>query len=182
MRFAYRYIPQGSSPLERPGVNAVVYLKDRYALGYRGNASKPAFNYRFKDAEAAARYAGEFLEKEEKCQAEAAQRKAAKKAERAAFKTSLKPGDILSGSWGYDQTNVEFFEVLEVKPSGKSVAGSEGFMSDSVVPAPGAYAEGSKPMLKIVQPGYKGADQVKLKSYCYLSKYQGGQKYRSWYA
>lgn len=30
-------------------------------------------------------------------------------------------GDFLASSWGYDQTNVDFYRVLEVTPSGKSV-------------------------------------------------------------
>lgn len=33
---------------------------------------------------------------------------------RKAFKTSLKPGDIISNSWGYDQTNVAFFKVISI--------------------------------------------------------------------
>lgn len=40
--------------------------------------------------------------------------KLARKKERKQFKTSLKPGDIISNSWGYDQTNVAFFKILEV--------------------------------------------------------------------
>jgi predicted carbohydrate-binding protein with CBM5 and CBM33 domain len=32
-----------------------------------------------------------------------------------------KVGDILYSSWGYEQTNVFFYQVIEVKPSGKSI-------------------------------------------------------------
>lgn len=57
-------------------------------------------------------------------------------------------GDILTASWGYDQTNVDFYEVVAVtKASVKireirgKIASSTG-TQDVVVPAPGNYAVG----------------------------------------
>jgi hypothetical protein len=32
----------------------------------------------------------------------------------------VKTGDIFSSSWGYDQTNVVFYQVVDLTPSGKS--------------------------------------------------------------
>ncbi len=59
---------------------------------------------------------------------------------------SAKVGDIFHTSWGYDQTNIEHFQIKKISPSGKTcmvqqigsstVKGSEGFMSESVVPDP----------------------------------------------
>lgn len=59
---------------------------------------------------------------------------------------SVKVGDLFYSSWGYDQTNVEFFKVVGLTKSGKSAKvrqigsktkeGSEGFMSDSAFPDP----------------------------------------------
>lgn len=54
-----------------------------------------------------------------------------------------KVGDILSTSWGYEQTNVDFYKVIRVLPKQievaelkqTSVPGSEGFMSDSRLPS-----------------------------------------------
>jgi len=34
--------------------------------------------------------------------------------------TTVKTGDIFSSSWGYDQTNVVFYQVVDLTPSGKS--------------------------------------------------------------
>ena len=34
---------------------------------------------------------------------------------------TIKAGDILNSSWGYDQTNVDFYQVTRVTPSGKTV-------------------------------------------------------------
>jgi len=38
-----------------------------------------------------------------------------------ATKTAVKVGDIFYTSWGYDQTNVDYYGVIEVSKSGKTV-------------------------------------------------------------
>jgi hypothetical protein len=53
------------------------------------------------------------------------------------FQMPYKVGDILHHSWGYDQTNCDFYQVVEAKKASvilkkigaKTVPGSEGFMS-----------------------------------------------------
>lgn len=58
-----------------------------------------------------------------------------------------KIGDILYQSWGYEQTNVDFFEIVEVLPKSvkiraiyqKMVENSQGFMSEYVTPVSGKY-------------------------------------------
>lgn len=65
-------------------------------------------------------------------------------------------GDVLYTSWGYDQTNAEFFEVVGLTPSGKSVRlrRIEGTVKDGrVYPVRGAYTrdwliEGNDTMFK----------------------------------
>lgn len=60
---------------------------------------------------------------------------------------TVKVGDIYYASWGYDQTNIDFFEVVGLSKSGQSVrlravqsrrVGSNGYQ-DQVVPMPGEY-------------------------------------------
>jgi len=58
----------------------------------------------------------------------------------------VKTGDLFHTSWGYDQTNTEMYKVVGFTKSGKSAIvreigmktkeGSEGFMSDQVMPDP----------------------------------------------
>jgi len=52
---------------------------------------------------------------------------------------SVKVGDVFYESWGYDQTNIDFLEVVEVSPSGKSVVcqmvGKTGVGEDHVIPS-----------------------------------------------
>ena len=63
------------------------------------------------------------------------------------FRNPYKVGDILHHSWGYDQTNCDFYQVVEVKPASvvlkkigaKPVPGSEGFMSQSLMPEKNAF-------------------------------------------
>lgn len=64
---------------------------------------------------------------------------------------AVKVGDIFEMSWGYDQTNVDYFQVVSVTGKGvyvreigaKTVPGSEGFMSDRRMPAPDAFLQSS---------------------------------------
>jgi hypothetical protein len=59
----------------------------------------------------------------------------------------FKVGDSLYQSWGYDQTNIDFYEVVEVLPKSVKVRpisqllveGSEGFMCENVKPDIGNY-------------------------------------------
>lgn len=83
------------------------------------------------------------------------------KAERALrlleMRKAIKVGTILVYSWGYEQTNIEFFEVVSKTKSGASVTlrriGSEiveetGPMSAKVKPVPGSYLENYEPLKK----------------------------------
>jgi len=80
-----------------------------------------------------------------------------KKKARARFQNPYKVGDILHHSWGYDQTNCDFYQVVEVKKASvvlrkigaKTVPGSEGFMSESLMPEKDAFIiEGSQALTK----------------------------------
>ena len=143
----------------------------------------PGFGRRtpYSNAERANAKAQEFLDA-------VAQRQAAKaeqNAQRKAFKTSLKVGEILSYSWGYDQTNVSFYEVVAVSATGKtvtvrkiaqdSVAEGAGYMSEYRVPVPGKFND--EPMRKPVREG----DRVPMK-FGSASRWSGKPEYCSWYA
>ena len=82
------------------------------------------------------------------------------------FKPTLKVGDILYTSWGYDQTNVEYYQVTKAKGCfvtvheiwQKRVPGTDGHMCCDVMPIKDKfYKLASQPiaqwMLKIPLPG-----------------------------
>lgn len=110
--FQTRYIPKDTVPVTREGINGIVYVNREKltAIAYHGKANKPDWVYRFQlevnmNAEIDRFFQGLKAHQEYKDK---------RNAERRSFKTTLKPGDILYTSWGYDQTNTEFFQVLSV--------------------------------------------------------------------
>lgn len=91
------------------------------------------------------------------------------------FRTDLLFGDILYTSWGYDQTNVDFYEVtdvvgpqmIKVRPvSGKVVREDSKGSYEMVVPAPGKF---TGPEMRVkVQPG----NTAKIEGH-YAHKWEG---------
>lgn len=87
----------------------------------------------------------------------AQERRQRKQEARSRFENPYKVGDILHHSWGYDQTNCDFYQVVEVKKASvilrkigaKTVEGSEGFMSESLMPEKDAFViEGFQALTK----------------------------------
>ena len=70
----------------------------------------------------------------------------------------MKVGSILECSWGYEQTNVDFYQVIKRTPKFvtvrqlKTVKCSDGpqTMTGTIVPVPGAFEDDSKPMRRKV--------------------------------
>lgn len=102
------------------------------------------------------------------------------------FKHTVKVGDIFVTSWGYDQTNVDFYQVIEVKGKNviikeicpQSVPGSGSGMSDDVIALKDQFVKDAEPITKRVAIG----NTINLASYKYCSLWDGRPKYRSWYA
>ncbi len=177
---ASRDIPKSAIKVASKKSSAVAYLYQYQAngavlaKGYVGNAAKPAFNYRFKDAARRAQYVADWLKQCDESEA----RKAAQLAERKnklAGGHDLKVGDVLSGSWGYDQTNVEFWQVtkligrrmVEIRELA-CMSEETGFMSGVAVPVPGEFTS-KAPLRRMVNEG----GSVKLFDFgCCLRKYE----------
>lgn len=143
-----------------------------------GKAVKVAYYARYTDRETAMRV----IERDYHWQLERAANKAANRAEKKAFKTNLKVGAILVGTWGYDQTNVEAFQVLEVSESGKSIKmravalrseGETSWCSSNVTPVVNSFIG---PTIRgMVQP----EDRVPYK-HCSLRLWNGKAMHQSW--
>lgn len=112
--FASRYIPQGSIKITEKSGLATVYVyttaKGRpAAIAYIGKSNKAAWHFSFMSEKSREeKIASQFdsLRKHE----------AAKLARRAESNQphSIKVGTIITNSWGYDQTNVDWYAVVEV--------------------------------------------------------------------
>ena len=99
----------------RPGVDAEVYvdIKGLRAVTFAGKAQNPTWHHRFPNQAGMERRIKSFFDECERLQEYKAERKA-KQAEERQQPHGHKVGDIFYTSWGYDQTNVEFYQVVEI--------------------------------------------------------------------
>lgn len=136
--------------LEAPELGAEIYLYNLgdkpYAIGFAGRRQKPDWHYRFLSKKARKIHIRDYLENLEKSAEMKAKWKAERLAQEKAMCEKIQPGQILSTSWGYDQTNVEWFEVIKVKGHYAWIrelcasVTEEGFMQGTTKALPGQYA------------------------------------------
>ena len=174
-----------SEKVVREGVEAEVYLVDSergpIAYGFGGKRSKPDWNYRFGSEENRAKYVDDYLNRMEERAADKKKRAAEKKN----FVHTLEVGSLLYSSWGYDQTNVDFYEVVKlvgkksvmIAKIGSAYAKEESksHTYNNVVAVPGSFVEGEEPMLKRVREG----NNVSLNSYSNAYPWDGEPKYET---
>jgi hypothetical protein len=87
-----------------------------HAIGFVGKRGKPAFNYSFKTAERMTSFAKDWLDRAEATEQNRREQKRRRKEEQRTaaeqLAGALSPGAIVYSSWGYEQTNVDFYQVL----------------------------------------------------------------------
>ena len=114
-----RYIPQDAYLAKNENkVEVYFYLNSMNkpcALGFYGKGAKPWFNYQYQNEEKRNESVQWHLEAARNAEARKLADKEAQKKRAADFRESLKPGMILMASWGWEQTNVNFYKVLERK-------------------------------------------------------------------
>jgi hypothetical protein len=183
MRFKFTrefYIPKGATKVTDKLSDAVAYLypwtngKAGAAIFF-GKQAKPVTNYTYRDEARRNAAVGLAFVSRRKSLAFKAERRA----ERTAWVPDYKVGDLFRTCWGYDQTNVEYFEVIEAK--GKYVIVREiaqetittGFNQGKTVPMPGQFLnpryEGDKqglPLRRLAQKGGIKIDDVRSASLC----------------
>ncbi len=144
-----RFIPENAETRDFPAAAVVAYCyqssRGPALVAYKGRQSKPARFLAFGTAEARDRALSSFVEYEEGIEA--------RKRERKQAAHGLAVGDIVYSVWGYEQTNVTFYEVVRL-PSGRSatvreieaetVEDTPGSMTGASTPKPGQYAQGAK--------------------------------------
>jgi len=156
------------------------------AIAWKGRADNPTFHYTFLSDARRRDYAENFLADLLAHKANVAARRKGTPA--ADF---FKVGDILDYSWGYDQTNAEFYQVLEVKAksiiireiASRPVPNSQGFMCQHVIPVRDAFLKSERPMVKMVKsyPDSSNKAYVSME-YGSASLWDGTPNYSSWYA
>lgn len=184
------YIPTGSTKVVPKGVHAEFYLyegpRGPSAMAFIGNARKPSWRYYFASTKQREERIARAIADAKLIQ----QRKAERKAENAAYRSqpcTLKVGDILYSSWGYDQTNIDFYQVtaligeqmVELRQIAAEMLPHEpGYsdMSGKVIAKPGVFKG------EAFKKRVSGGNTVKIESYASAWPWDGKPKYCSWYA
>jgi hypothetical protein len=121
------------------------------------------------------------------------ERKEIKEKAKKEMSNPYKVGQIFYESWGYDQTNVDFYQIIELKNKSvvlKKIAqkirkGSEGFMSEYVLPFENEFIGDSFLRTINISVNYKGEIEYRVKNGRHLLyEYTNGEQgvYQSHYA
>ncbi|MBZ6078853.1 hypothetical protein [Microvirga puerhi] len=107
-------IPTGAVKVTHKNSSAVAYLytnahRQICAVAFYGKGSKPSFRFAFRTEAERERKISEFFQR---CGAWDAYRKERRKEK--AQPHTLEIGHILVSSWGYDQTNINFYQVTRI--------------------------------------------------------------------
>ena len=153
---------------------------------------KIEFNYFFANEEKLNQYVLDFIKRVDLWEDRKQEEKNKKKEQlkKGLESDILKVGDIYYSSWGYEQTNIDFYQIIEVKGQyatfqkicSKDVEGSyySHGMACMVVPVPNSFR--GEPIKKKMKFSDNSAS-CSLSSFEYLSYYTHGSKglYKSWY-
>lgn len=85
-----------------------------YMMGFSGKRTKPDFYCYFSSLERSDSYIEAWYKELVNCAARKAERRAVKATKMAQQQTDLVVGDVLVASWGYDQTNYDYYQVTRL--------------------------------------------------------------------
>lgn len=172
--------------IRKEGLPGVVLISSdkiaAYAFGAK--SKKPVWRYRFKDTT----HRDEYINKWFDGVAQHEATKAKRRAEQKNSSSLIKMGDIFVCSWGYDQTNVDFYQITKIKGTqtvevteiASSMPGGEtGFMTGHVIAHPNHFK--GKPIIKRVSV-YNGKPSLRISSFEYATPWDGKPERTSWYA
>lgn len=186
------YLPEGAKKIDTKDDRFEAYVGDRkhpsgltYPVGivFVGKAQKPSFIYRFRSMEEAFKSTLGYVLKMQVVMDDREVAKAKRKALRNVPHT-MKVGDILVSSWGYEQTNINFYEVTALRGTqsvvlmeiASSVVRNETSV-DYVIPVQGAFLtdgyrardrKGKELVKRVFEDRY-----VKISDYEYAYRWEG---------
>jgi hypothetical protein len=112
------YVPKeyrDKPPMIPEGTDLAIWTWDvgsiPYGIAFAGKSNKPLWHYRFRSEAERQRQ----IDESTKSRRLTKEYKDKRIQERREYKHPYKVGDIFDTSWGYDQTNVDFYQVIEVK-------------------------------------------------------------------
>jgi len=92
-----------------------------FAMGFLGTSKKRKFAYAFSTEEKRQEHINQWIERLESNRKALNERKERAEAEAVEFAKTLKVGDIFHCGWGYSMTLNDFYQVVEITKSRKSV-------------------------------------------------------------
>jgi len=172
-----------SPPAANMPVAKCVRFTKRARMGY-----KIEFNFAFRSEKSMFQHCADYLKNLADVEAYKAERAAEKKERIEMARNSVIVDDIFVSSWGYEQTNVDAFQVVEKKGNAsvvlrpiacRAVEGTEisHGMAQNVVPVHNAFIGEETITKRITEYG------IKINSYSSAFQWDGKREfYNSWYA
>jgi hypothetical protein len=146
------------------------------AMAFVGKAIKPTWYYGFKSKEQLDQKINELFAQRNSYIAYKQEQKAKRKAAAATIKVEV--GDVFVSTWGYDQTNVDYYQVVAVSGQMATVRAikgegeDDGFMTGKCVPVPDQFCgEPRRVKLQKYSDSQSGAS-FKVNSYAYAYQMQ----------
>lgn len=167
---------------------AIATVKSKSRIGF-----KYLFNYRFKSEERREQYLTDYIEQYKKATETKAAKLKEKKEKQAELVASdhFKEGDIVVNTWGCEQTNVEFYKVIEVLPKSLKVARIGAKMVENSMMSHGMSCDvmpnidgeqGEQRILRLKIRSDLAVSICNPENYYYFHKWDGRPQYKSWYA
>lgn len=185
------YVPAGSRKVRDKQSAAFVYLYERadkfIVIAYYGKRTKAEFHFNYRSEAERAKKVGLFFKGCAAMEQYKAERAAAARA--ANTNAGLKVGQVFVSSWGYDQTQVNYYEVValvgaasaKVRPvKCEALEGSEGSMSQKVMPSAEADRFSGEAFIAKVSGGSLRSSKIAGRGGA--SAWEGAPNYNSWYA
>jgi len=143
------------------------------------------YHYVYKTAESRTKYIESFVKRAK----EMIEYKENKKQARKNFKNPAKVGDILVSSWGYDQTNIDYYQVLAVKNKtikireiGYATMECTNWEQHLVTPGKDQFVKDSPELTRLVQPSGTEAYSIKINECSYAWPWDGKPDHKTSYA
>jgi hypothetical protein len=182
------YLPKevrGKEPVDAQGTDLSIWTYEAaetakgprfLAIAFQGKQSKPLWHVSFRTEDARDKQIQQTIDSRKKSLAFKEQDKKDRSFD--SLKTPVKPGDLFYSSWGYDQTNIEYFQVVEVKGkyailrevAQKTKGDAGGPQAEMVVPVPDKFI--GQPERHLIQV-YKGEPHFTLDSVRSASPWDG---------
>lgn len=181
----YLFIPKINNK-NKPAV-MIVHDAPRATMGYKIDS-----NYYFGNVDRMVQYIKRFIDDMIEAESNKLAHKTAKIEEKNKIKDNidkyLKIGDIFYDSWGYEQTNIDFYQVVKFNNSSvwlrpiasESVENTAGHDSVNVKPVKDSFTGDGQPIRKLIQ--FYANDIMFNSKYGIIRRYDRGDRgvYSSW--